>query len=189
MIEIEAPTLPTAPVAANDNGWLIIRTNPRCERRVVYGLSDLGIRCYLPCEVKWKRSRLKKVRVKEPLFPGYLFVGLRTNHAGAHERLYEVRCTDGVAGVVMGTNGDMAVVSGAVIAGLLEREEAGEFDHTPAEKSAFKVGQTVKIVRGKFQGVIAEVVAAADNDTVRIAASGIFAKGEWNIESDHIEAA
>ena len=188
MIEIEAPTLPEVKIAANDNGWLIVRTNPRCERRVVYGLRDLGIRCYLPCEVKWKTTRAKKTRIKIPLFPGYLFVGLRTNHRGAHERLYEVRCTDGVAGVVMGTNGALAIVSGGEIAQLIECENSGQFDHTPAEKSAFKVGQTVKIVRGKFRGVIATVIAAADNDQVRISSTGIFA-GVWSEDADHIEAA
>lgn len=188
MIEIEAPTFPTVPAAANDNDWLIVRTNPRCERRVIFGLKDLGITAYLPCEVKWKRSRLKKVRIKEPLFPGYLFVGLRTNGDGAHERLYEVRCTDGVASLVLGTCGTLAAVSGQEISALMAHEAAGDFDHTPPERSAFKVGQAVKIVRGKFQGVLATVIAASDNDQVRITSTGVFS-GTWNEDADHIEAA
>lgn len=188
MIEIEAPTLPATAIAANDNDWLIVRTNPRCERRVVYGLRDQKIPAYLPCEVKWKRSRLKKLRVKHPLFPGYLFVGLRTNDDGAYERLHEVRATDGVSGMVMGVGGSLAAVSGGAVAQLLEQELAGAFDATPPERSPFKVGQSVKIVRGKFQGIVAKIVATADNDQVRITSTGIFS-GTWMEDADHIQVA
>lgn len=187
MIEIEAPTFPTIPAAANDNGWFIVRTNPRCERRVIFGLRDQKIVSYLPCEIRWKRTRLSKTRVKIPLFTGYLFVGLRTNDAGAPEKLYEVKATDGVAEVV-GICGAPAEIKGDWVAKLMQREAGGDFDHTPAERLPFSPGQMVKIVRGKFQGVMAEVVATADNDQVRVTATGIFA-GTWPVDADHIEVA
>ena len=189
MIELNAPTRPV--IAANDNdlSWFIARVAPMAERRLIFSLKDLGITAYLPCEVKWKRHRRKdKERMKFPLFVGYAFIGLEVDEHGAPERLHELRANVGVLGLV-GINGQPVQIATTEVARILKQEEDGEFDHTPIEKIPFKVGQTVKIIRGQFAGVIVTIEEAAANDRVKVAGKAIFAKGSWMVDVDHIEAA
>ena len=186
MIEHGFNTLPD--IAANDEGadWFIVRIAPRAERRVMVHLHELKIPAYLPCEVQWRRRRNRKLRVKFPLLPGYAFVKLDLNERGEPIGVFDVCTTNGVTGMV-GEHFPRAV-DWASLMRLHTAERAGEFDHTPAEKAPLVVGQTVKIIRGKFQGILAQIAKPMDGDRYRIEMSGIFSGG-LTVEADYLEAA
>lgn len=186
MIEHSFNTM--ADIAANDEGsdWFIVRIAPRAERRVMVHLHELKIPVYLPCEVRWKRRRNRKDRMKFPLLPGYAFVRLDLNERGEPVGVFDVCTTNGVTGMV-GDHFPRAVDRESLMR-LHAAERAGDFDHTPAERAPLAVGQTVKIIRGQFQGVLAQIAKPLERDRYRIEMSGIFSGG-LTVEADYLEAA
>lgn len=186
MIEHSFQTMPE--IAANDEGsdWFIVRIAPRAERRVMVRFRELGITCYLPCEVRWKRRRNRKDRMKFPLLPGYAFVRLALNDRDEPVGVFDVCTTNGVTGMV-GDRYPRAVDRESLMR-LHAAERAGAFDHTPAERASLIAGQAVKIVRGKFQGVLASVEKALEGDRYKIAMTGIFTGG-LTVDADYLEAA
>ena len=187
------------PEAANDNDWLIILTKPGAEFKAAEHLRAKKISFYLPCSTHWKRSRLKKERAVTPLLPRYLFVSLTHRGGGAYAKLHEVLALDSVSGMVM-AGGMPALVPHWVeqpadpedwrfsISALNTLEREGEFDSTPRDKAPLKAGDTVKIIRGQFQGVLAEIAVPLDGDRYKVVTTGIFAGG-MTLDADHLEAA
>lgn len=170
--------------------WYAVQTNPLCERRAESGLREHGFTVFLPVETKWKRSRAKaRERVNHPLFTGYLFVGL-----GPWQSLYHVRQIDGVRGLVLTTDGTPAEINPLVIDGrevhpvydLQARQLAGEFDHTPAKRSAFSQGDDARILAGPFKGHVGQMLSADDHGRVSLMLKGIFAGGIV-VDDDHLE--
>jgi transcriptional antiterminator RfaH len=184
--------------------WYAAQTNPLCERRAEAGLREHGFTVFLPVETKWKRSRSKaRERVNTPLFTGYIFVGV-----GPWQSLYQVRQIDGIRGLVLATDGEPAEISwlpvidertGTVVRNpdgtprefhpvydLQAREAAGEFDHTPAKRSAFSQGDDARILAGPFKGHVGKMLSADDAGRVSLMLKGIFAGGII-VDDDHLE--
>lgn len=172
--------------AANDDEWFVAYTNPRCEFRAALGLREQGIKVYLPCEIKWRRSKKSKERVRYPLFVRYLFVGLRVTN-GAPERLHEVRRTDGIESMV-GIEGKPIAVPGEFIAALRELERAGEFDATPREKAPLVKGQAAVVTGGPFKGFPVEVLEPLDGHQMRVLLKALGG-GKMKVDTDMLEAA
>lgn len=172
--------------------WFAVQSNPCCEARAAKGLREHGFTVFMPVETKWKRSRAKqRERVNTPLFTGYLFVGL-----GPWQSLYHVRQIDGVRGLVLTSDGVPAEIGPREIDGaevhpiydLQARQLAGEFDHTPAKRSAFSQGDDARILAGPFKGHVGKMLSADDGGRVSLMLKGIFAGGIV-IDDDHLEAA
>lgn len=185
------------PEAANDNEWLIILTKPGAEFKAATHLREKKIGFYLPCATHWKRSRTKKDRAVSPLLPRYIFVSLAHRGGGAYARLHEVLALDTVSGMVMAGHRPALVPHWVEqpadgwtfsVSALNELERAGEFDSTPRDRSPLKAGDTVKIIRGQFQGVMAEIQKPLDGDRYKVVTTGIFAGG-MTLDADHLEAA
>ena len=170
--------------------WYAVKCNPCCETKAAQGLREHGFTVFLPVETKWKRSRSKaRERVNTPLFTGYLFVGL-----GGWQSLYHVRQIDGVRGLVLDTEGAPAEIVMREIDGrevhpiydLQSRQLAGEFDHTPAKRSAFSQGDDARILAGPFKGHVGKMLSADDDGRVSLMLKGIFAGGIV-VDDDHLE--
>lgn len=170
--------------------WYAVQSNPCCETKAAKGLREHGFTVFLPVETKWKRSRSKaRERVNTPLFTGYLFVGL-----GPWQSLYHVRQIDGVRGLVLTSDGVPAEISPILIDGkpvhpiydLEARQAAGEFDHTPAKRSAFSQGDDARILAGPFKGHVGKMLSADDDGRVSLMLKGIFAGGIV-VDDDHLE--
>lgn len=163
--------------------WYAVATNPRCETRAASGLRERGFDVFLPVETRWKRSRAKaRERVDTPLLTGYLFVGLNPGKS-----LYDVRLQDGVRGIVAGSSGKAAEIRPAFVYELQARQAAGEFDHTPAKRSAYARGGKARILNGPFKDQIGEMLAADDKGRVQLMLQGLFAGKMW-VDDDHLEA-
>lgn len=170
--------------------WYAVSTNPQCERKAEAGLREHGFTVFCPLETRWKRSKSKaRVRSDRPLFTGYLFVGLCPGQS-----LYHVRQIDGVKGIVHTTDGRPAEIGPVEIEGravhpiydLQARQLAGEFDHTPAKRSAFSQGDDARILAGPFKGHVGKMLSADDQGRVSLMLKGIFAGGII-VDDDHLE--
>lgn len=170
--------------------WYALQTNPCCERKAEAGLREHGFTVFLPVETRWKRSRAKqRKRVDIPLFTSYLFVGLCP-----WQSLYHVRLVDGVRGIVLTSDGVPAEIGSREIDGrevhpiydLQARQASGEFDHTPAKRSAFSRGDDARILAGPFKGHVGQMLSADDEGRVSLMLRGIFAGGIV-VDDDHLE--
>ena len=61
--------------------WLVVQTKVNCEHKAHSNLVRQGYLCFLPkiLKVSTKFNRLKKI--SKPLFPGYIFVNLRSEQS------------------------------------------------------------------------------------------------------------
>lgn len=162
--------------------WYAVNANPCCERKAAAGLREHGFTVFLPVETKWKRGKNKaRERVDSPLFVGYLFVGI-----GPGQSLYHVRQIDGVRGLVLTGGNVPAEVHAGSVYDLQARQAAGEFDRTPAKRSAFHQGEDARILSGPFKGHIGKMLEADDEGRVKLMLSGMFAGGIV-VDDDHLE--
>jgi len=125
--------------------WYVVQAKPREEQRAVENLSRQGYLCYLPLRDTEKIRRRAKVVVSEPLFPGYLFVGLDR----VHSDWSKIRSTRGVNRIVR--FGDhYPSLSQEALDGL-ERCRA-------VLRPLFNRGDMVRITAGAFSGIEAVFV-------------------------------
>ncbi|WP_200242569.1 transcription termination/antitermination protein NusG [Thiohalocapsa halophila] len=132
--------------------WHAVRTKPRQEGVALENLTRQGYEAFLPMIPTVGRRRR---RTEAPLFPGYLFVGVK-----AAEQAYgPIRSTFGVVGLVR--FGDhVPELPEAVIAALQEREQRLRDPNA----MGLSAGDKVMIVDGPFAGLngVFEVANGAD---------------------------
>ena len=76
--------------------WYAVRTKPRQESRARANLENQGFAVYLPHTWLDRRKAGRWQRVREVLFPGYLFIAVDT----AQQATAPIRSTPGVLGLV-----------------------------------------------------------------------------------------
>ncbi|MEZ0169911.1 transcription termination/antitermination protein NusG [Microvirga sp. TS319] len=150
--------------------WFVVVCNPKCERRAQLGLRRAGYQTYLPQTKRWVVHARKKEGRENPLFPRYLFIGLRSD-----QDFYKLRGVDGVEGVVRDGFGVPARIPAPEdrphpLARLLERELAGEFDFTrlPDLGPQYTPGETVRLTAGAFTDLQARVVSMLSKGRVEV---------------------
>ncbi len=150
--------------------WFVVVCNPKCERRAQLGLRRAGYQTYLPQTKRWVVHARKKEARDNPLFPRYLFIGLRSDHD-----LYKMRGVDGVEGIVRDGYGIPARIPAPEdrphpLARILERELAGEFDFTrlPDVGPQYSPGEVVRLTVGAFADLQAQVVSMLSKGRVEV---------------------
>jgi len=156
--------------------WFVVVCNPKCERRAQLGLRRAGYQTYLPQTKRWVVHARKKEARESPLFPRYLFIGLRPD-----QDFYRMRGVDGVEGLVRDGNGSPARIPAPEprdgqetpihpLARLLEREMAGEFDFTrlPDLGPQYQPGEVVRLTVGAFADLQAQVVSMLSKGRVEV---------------------
>jgi transcriptional antiterminator RfaH len=140
--------------------WYAVQTHPHAESKAAAHLLRQGFEVYLPRYLKQRRHARKVDMVAAPLFPRYLFVAIDL----LAQRWRAVNSTFGVTQLVC--QGDLpALVPGAVIAGLRQREdERGFFGFRPA----FAPGDKIRVVGGAFSDCLGLVEGMGDNERVAI---------------------
>ena len=144
--------------------WFVVITSPKGERKAQLGLRRAGYQTYLPQTKRWVVHARKKEERATPLFPRYLFLGLRSD-----QDFWKMQGVDGAEGVVR-FDGAAVRVSGSLLARILEREEAGEFDFTrlPEVGPEYKPGEMVRLSKGALAGMVAEVSAMLSKGRVEV---------------------
>jgi|UPI0004B7C616 transcriptional antiterminator RfaH len=156
--------------------WFVVVCNPKCERRAQLGLRRVGYQTYLPQTKRWVVHARKKEARENPLFPRYLFIGLRSD-----QDFFKMRGVDGVEGLVRDGYGIPAKIPAPEpregeetrphpLARLLEREMAGEFDFTrlPDLGPEYAPGEAVRLTAGAFTDLQARVVSMLSKGRVEV---------------------
>ena len=123
--------------------WHLIFTKPRQETLAHEHLHNQHYESFLPLITVEKIFRGKKVLIKEPMFPRYLFVRLKGD---GQQNWSPIRSTRGVSHLV-NFGGSLAILNDEVMDSLIERLEGEPL------VEAFMEGDTVEIVDGPFGGL------------------------------------
>jgi transcription antitermination factor NusG len=146
--------------------WRLVRTATRREERAVEALVEAGFAVYLPRLIRWRRAPLgRRKRAPGPLFDGYLFVGFTERQAFA-----ECEAVEAVHAVVrFSRHIPPTPLPFGIIAGILAKEEAGEFDRTRRNKADDPTpGTPVAITGGPFQGFPATFVQRRADERIEV---------------------
>lgn len=126
-------------------------------------LKDKGVGSYCPVETHLTRhsQARRRKRYSVPLLPGYLFVELPVDHAGAIAGgMPEMRLALGAAFVgLVAVAGAPKSISVRWIDALKAAEDKGAFDYLPRGRPNYAKGDEVRIVTGAMAGRIAQIVA------------------------------
>jgi transcriptional antiterminator NusG len=126
--------------------WYVLHTKSRFENVVNEGLIKKSMEVFLPKVQVRSRRRDRKVMIRVPLFPGYLFV---KSNLDPVEHL-EIVKTVGVVRFIGNKEGPVSVPSDTIDS--LKIMVKG--DNTITTGSRFRKGDRVIVVHGPFAGVI-----------------------------------
>jgi transcriptional antiterminator RfaH len=138
-----------------DPRWYLIQCRPREDERALENLERQEYQCYAPSYIveRWRQGR--RLRLSEPLFPGYLFIHLdRVN-----DNWRPIRSTRGVNRIVS-FNGEPPAVPDEIIEGIRTRLNAAPL--TPR----FRPGERVRVTKGPFAEIEAIFVATKGEERV-----------------------
>ena len=131
------------------NRWHLIYTKLRQEETAFINLTNQNYESYLPFISKEKISQGKKVLMKEPMFPRYLFV--RLNDDG-FQNWSPIRSTKGVSHLV-NFGSHLATLDDEIINMLMQK-----IDKNLTVK-VFSNNDSVEIIDGPFKGLKASFKA------------------------------
>ncbi|HEY4112090.1 UpxY family transcription antiterminator [Puia sp.] len=131
-------------------GWYLIYTRPRHERKVFAQLTEMKVRSFLPTTKKLRIWHDRKKFIEEPLFPSYVFVYLQDRY-----NYQESIDADGFLYFVK-TGKEIARVPESVISNIeLLSKDGSEIEVSTA---SFLPGQKLVINQGALTGLSCEVV-------------------------------
>lgn len=162
-------------------GWIVVNTHPHREEFATGHLINQKFDVYCPKMRKTLRKREGLTEVLRPLFPSYIFV-----RADRHDRgmLRPILSTRGVRRVVR--FGDQTPgIEGGFIEGLRAREVDGA---VLKPEQPYSVGQSVRIVGGAFDGVIARIVQVEPNERLTILMDLLGQSIRGRIKADQVSA-
>lgn len=132
--------------SSNGDGWLVVWTESRAEKKVASRFGEIGIDSWLPTVTERRQWSDRWKTVVSPLFPGYLFV-----RGGAH--LHRLLRTPGVLTVVKAGN-KPALVSDSFVSSLRNALKTSGFIAKPiAEAHDYSVDEEVIVQEGPLAGV------------------------------------
>ena len=160
--------------------WYVLHTKSRHEKVVNAGLLKKSIEVYLPLVTVRSKRRDRRVMIRVPLFPGYIFV--KTDlHPNSH---LEVVKTAGAVRLIGNKQGPVAVPDETV--NSLQIMVASNLP--VATGNLLKSGDRVMVVYGPFAGVVGTFVRYGSKGRVivNIEALGQYAGVEVNEEDIEI---
>ncbi|MFA9498151.1 MAG: UpxY family transcription antiterminator [Deltaproteobacteria bacterium] len=162
-----------------DDSWYVLHTKSRFENVVNEGLTKKSLKVFLPkIQVRSKR-RDRKVMIRVPLFPGYLFVQTSlepTEHI-------EIVKTVGAVRLVGNKDGPIPVPSETVDS--LKIIVQGNDSVTTG--SRFKKGDRVIVVHGSFAGVVGTFVRHRGKGRVIVNIEALGQYAGVNVSEEDIE--
>jgi len=160
--------------------WYVLHTKSRFENVVNEGLIKKSIEVFLPKVRVRSKRRDRKVMIRAPLFPGYLFVKTELN---PYEHI-EIVKTVGAVRLIGNKDGPIPVPSETVQS--LKIMVKGS--NTVLTGARFKKGDRVMVVYGPFAGVVGTFARYRGKGrvVVNIEALGQFAGADVNEEDIEI---
>ena len=161
------------------DSWYVLHTKSRFENVVNEGLTKKSLEVFLPkIQVRSKR-RDRKVMIRVPLFPGYLFV---KSNLEPYEHI-EIVKTVGVVRLVGNKDGPIPVFS-ETIESLKIMVQGNESVTTG---SRFKKGDKVIVAHGPFAGVVGTFVRHRGKGRVIVNIEALGQYAGVNVSEEDIE--
>lgn len=155
--------------------WFVMHVRPRSEKKVAQVCEAHELDYYLPLRAETKIYQRRKVTVKKPLFPGYIFASFEPD-----QRIYILR-TNHVVRFLKPASEDVLVHQ------LEQIKKALEVDETLGVAESIKEGRRVRIKGGPFMGVEGVVESAKKTATVRLNVELIGQAAIVEIDRDYVE--
>ena len=175
--------------------WFVVVCNPKCEGRAQLGLRRAGYQTYLPQTKRWVTHARKKEERENPLFPRYLFIGIKPG-----QDFYGMRGVDGVEGLVRDGYGSPARIPAPEprdgeekrphpLARLLDRELAGEFDFTrlPDLGPQYQPGEAVRIASATLSAIQGQVAATLSKGRVDVLVEFMGRKTKVQVKATELQ--
>lgn len=143
-----------------NQGWYLMYTRPKHEKKVAESLKDTGIEYYLPLIKELRNWCDRRKYIDMPLFPSYVFVFLKDM-----KDYYEGLNTDGFLYYVKFEN-KVVRVSDAIIENIRLLISKGTDIEVTAEH--FRPGQQLVIYEGPFTGMNCEIVHVNGKEKVLV---------------------
>ena len=159
--------------------WMVIKTNPRAEKKVNERLIKAGFTTFLPLITHVKQWSDRKKKVVLPLIPSTLFVYTTS------DLLNNVYAVNGVHSVLKFL-GKPAVVQKFEIENikiLLNQKEESEIEII----QRYKKGELVKVVKGPFEGLVANVVESNSNFRLVVEIESVDSGFAVNVPKSFVE--
>lgn len=134
--------------------WHVLHLKPRCEKKMADYCRQNGLEHYLPLREETKVYQRRKVTVRKPVFPGYLFAVFDDE-----SRLVVQKSNLLVRILVVGDQDRF-------LRELAQVRQALDVDPTLGATAALEKGRRVRIMTGPFQGL--EGVVQAWRGTTRV---------------------
>lgn len=126
--------------------WYVVQTKPHKENLAIENLRRQGFTTYCPQITLSKRRYHQWRKVKEPLFPRYLFVQLNVGI----DNFAPIRSTLGVNGLVRFCNKPV-VISELVIESIHRQEQ--EMNSDGIDGLFWNKGDVLEVIEGPFAGL------------------------------------
>lgn len=123
--------------------WTVAKTKPQAAKLAADRLRQQGFEPYLPITVETRFVGAQRMAFAVPLFGNYIFVNIK-------DTWWSILGTFGISSLLM-ERGQPARVGDWFIEKLKANERGGMIPLPPK----FKIGQSVRIERGKFHGQVA----------------------------------
>jgi transcriptional antiterminator RfaH len=139
------------------NYWAVVRLQTNREHLALAFLEREGFSPYYPCLRKWGRRFGRRIELRPPLFPGYVFIAIRLQWHAA-------RWAPGTLGLIM-DGMKPARCPDRVVAEIRRREVRGLVE---LPKAGLQRGERVRIIAGPFCGQLGFYDGMAANDRVMV---------------------
>jgi|GraSoiStandDraft_41_1057321.scaffolds.fasta_scaffold191262_2 transcriptional antiterminator RfaH len=159
--------------------WVAARAQPRREAVARHFLEQAGFAVYLPRLRDNRVSHGRKIEVRSPLFPGYLFVQIVTGW-------WQARWCPGTLGLVMNCNLP-ARVPDSVVDDIRKRETGGLIELPRPPK--FRPGDRVKVLHGPFIGHIGLYAGMKPRQRVEVLLAILGGSQRVTLAADAVEQA
>lgn len=121
--------------------WHVLYLRPRCEKKMAEHSRLLKLDHYLPLRVETKIYQRRKVTVRKPVFPGYIFIAFDAEGRAALMK------TNNIVRIMEPDRQDVFLYE------LDQVRKALAVDETLSSCKALKRGTVVRITSGPFMGV------------------------------------
>jgi transcription antitermination factor NusG len=159
--------------------WCAARAQPQREALAQHFLEQAGYAVYLPRLRAHRVSQGRKIEIRPPLFPGYLFIQVVVGW-------WQARWCPGTLGLVMNCGLPVRVPE-AVLAEIRKRETGGLVDLPRPPK--FRPGARVKVLHGPFIGHIGLYAGMKPHERVAVLLAILGGSQRVTLAADAVEQA
>jgi transcriptional antiterminator RfaH len=141
-------------------GWYLIYTRPRHEKKVHNRLNEMNIASFLPVRKRLQTLQDRKKIINEPLFPSYVFIYLNDM-----QNYYDGIDADGSLHYVK-TGKEIAMVRESVVNNI--KLLVNEAEDLEISDKRFMPGQRLVISQGSLTGLSCEIVQSDNKEKLLV---------------------